>query len=110
MMGASSMSPNPLIQGATCLPPLLGGTPNGGVRMSETSVGSQCGSSSLGQGYAGDMCSYGPMYAAYNYGSMKSRSAPYSRSSPVYPPYHSTPQITPQLYRQPPSYHDYSSR
>ncbi|XP_045110921.1 T-box transcription factor TBX1-like [Portunus trituberculatus] len=69
----------------------------------------QCGA--LNQPYAGEMCSYGPMYGAYGYGGMKARTSPYPRTSPVYPPpYPTPPQLNTQLYRQPHAYHDYSSR
>lgn len=71
--------------------------------------GAQCGT--LNQPYAGDMCTYGPMYGAYGYGSMKSRASPYTRSSPVYPPPYPAPtQLNSQLYRQAPTYHDYTTR
>ncbi|CAL4074427.1 unnamed protein product, partial [Meganyctiphanes norvegica] len=70
----------------------------------------QCGP--LNQPYAGDMCTYGPMYGAYNYGSMKaSRASPYARTPPMYPPtYPTPPNLSHQLYRQPHTYQDYSSR
>ena len=80
-------------------------------RVDTNSGTSQC-PTSLGQGYAGDMCNYGPVYAAYNYGGMKTRPGPYSRSSPVYPPPYppGSGQINHQIYRQPPTYPDYSAR
>lgn len=89
---------------------LLQASPNAaaGARGSSDGTG-QCGT--LNQPYAGEMCSYGPVYGAYGYGGMKARTSPYPRTSPVYPPpYPTPPQLNSQLYRQPHSYHDYSSR
>lgn len=108
MMGGSAMTPTGLLQGS---PPSLtpGLTSTSRADGVGAGGGGQC--APLNQPYAADMCTYGPMYGPYNYGSVKARGSPYARTSPVYPPpYPAPPQLNSQLYRQPPTYHDYSSR
>ncbi|KAK8748767.1 hypothetical protein OTU49_015981, partial [Cherax quadricarinatus] len=108
MMGGSGMPPTSLLQGSP--PTLTPAITSSSSRMdANTSGGGQC--APLNQPYAGEMCTYGPVYGAYGYGGVKARSSPYARTSPVYPPpYPAPPQLNSQLYRQTHTYHDYSSR
>ncbi|XP_064085791.1 uncharacterized protein LOC135200946 [Macrobrachium nipponense] len=112
MMGGATMTPTGILQGS---PPTLTSSAGAAGRADSGlggvgAAGNQC--IPLNQPYAGDMCTYGPMYGPYNYGAaVKARASPYARTSPVYPPpYPASPQLNSQLYRQPPTYHDYSSR
>ncbi|XP_069164086.1 T-box transcription factor TBX10 isoform X2 [Procambarus clarkii] len=113
MMGGSGMTPTSLLQGSPPTPALNTTSRMDAVSTSRmdavNSSGGQC--ASLNQPYAGDVCTYGPMYGHYGYAGVKARASPYARTSPVYPPpYPAPPQLNSQLYRQPPTYHDYSSR
>ncbi|XP_068203522.1 LOW QUALITY PROTEIN: T-box transcription factor TBX1-like [Palaemon carinicauda] len=112
MMGGATMTSSGILQGS---PPTLSPAVNNAARPDGSLVGAGGGAGNqcipLNQPYAGDMCAYGPMYGPYNYGAVKARASPYARTSPVYPPpYPASPQLNSQLYRQPPTYHDYSSR